>query len=62
MLQESDGKLPEGCMQNCMLSRGVVRWERVGTAFPHLFAPVTLLENVGSKRLDQNMAAISEMC
>jgi len=54
--------LPEGCMQNCMLSRGVVRWERVGTAFPHLFAPVTLLENVGSKRLDQNMAAISEMC
>jgi len=31
--------------------RGVVEWERMGTAFPHLFALVMLLQDVGSKRL-----------
>jgi len=32
-------------------NRGVVGWERVGTAFPHFFALASLLEDVGSKRL-----------
>jgi len=32
-----------------------------GNAFPHLFVLVTLLEDVGSKRLHWNMAAISQM-
>jgi len=38
--------------------RGVVGWERrshicfkCGNAFPHLFALITLLEDMGSKRL-----------
>jgi len=34
----------------------------VGKAFPHPFALVTLLEDVGSKRLQKNMAAVSQMC
>ena len=28
--------------------RGVVGWERVGTAFPHLLALITLLESPGA--------------
>jgi len=44
------------------MSRGAAGWERVGTALPHLFALVTLLEDVGSKQLHWNMAAIKQMC
>jgi len=33
-----------------------------GKAFPYLFALATVLEDVRSKRLHQNMAAISQMC
>jgi len=34
----------------------------VGNAFSHLSALVTLLKDIGSKRLHWNMAAISQMC
>ena len=30
----------------CKISRGVVGWERVGTAFPHHLALTTLLEDL----------------